>query len=181
MSASETHNLKNINKTIEETLPESEEYIRTGNISRKKVRGYVSTVFGCPYEGALISNSYKSIRSTYLKWELMSCLSETRSVWRIHKQVEQVLEDLLKNFMLEKLAMHFHDTRGTALANIVKSLEMGITIFDSSLVDLGGCPYAPGASGNVATDDLLYMLHEMGIQTGVDQEKLLRAAQFIQK
>jgi hydroxymethylglutaryl-CoA lyase len=97
------------------------------------------------------------------------------------KQVQEVLEVLLKRFPAEKIAMHFHDTRGTALANILVSLEMGITIFDSSLGGLGGCPYAPGASGNVATNDLLYMLHGMGIQTGADQQKLNIASQFIQE
>ena len=107
-----------------------------------------------------------------MKWELAELsLGDTIGVAN-PKQVQEVLEVLLKRFPADKLAMHFHDTRGTALANILVSLEMGITIFDSSLGGLGGCPYAPGASGNVATDDLLYMLHGMGIHTGADQQKL---------
>lgn len=96
------------------------------------------------------------------------------------KQVLELLEAVLQCFPKEKLAMHFHDTRGTALANILVSLEMGITTFDSSLGGLGGCPYAPGASGNVATDDLVYMLHGMDIATGIDVERLTAAALFIQ-
>lgn len=96
------------------------------------------------------------------------------------RQVEAVLNSLLKRFPKEKLSMHFHDTRGTALANVLLSLEMGITTFDSSLGGLGGCPYAPGASGNVATDDLLYMLHGMDIATGIDAGRLTEAALFIQ-
>ena len=99
----------------------------------------------------------------------------------VPNQVEQLLVDLLPHFDVEKLAMHFHDTRGTALANIVKSLEMGITIFDSALGGLGGCPYAKGASGNVATEDLLYMLHEMGVDTGVEFQALMKSAQTIEK
>lgn len=96
-------------------------------------------------------------------------------------QVQKVLDTLLRRFPSDNLAMHFHDTRGTAMANVLASLEMGITKFDSSLGGLGGCPYAPGASGNLATDDLLYMLDGMGIQTNIQFVRLLEAAQFIQE
>jgi len=97
------------------------------------------------------------------------------------RQVQQVLAELLKYFPGEKIAMHFHDTRGTGLANTLASLDMGITNFDGSLGGLGGCPYAPGASGNLATDDLLYMLDGMGIETGIDINKILEAGHFIQE
>lgn len=95
-------------------------------------------------------------------------------------QVERVLEHLLKKYDSSQFAMHFHNTYGMALANVVQSLEYGVTTFDSSCGGLGGCPYAPGASGNVATDDLVHMLHKMGVQTNINEENLLKASQFIQ-
>jgi hydroxymethylglutaryl-CoA lyase len=180
MSASETHNRKNINKSIAETFPVLEEVVKTAKQEGKTVRGYVSTVFGCPYEGNVSIEQviYVSERLFAMGIDELS-LGDTIGV-ATPKQVQEVLEAVLQRFPKEKLAMHFHDTRGTALANILVSLEMGITTFDSSLGGLGGCPYAPGASGNVATDDLVYMLHGMGIATGIDVERLTEAALFIQ-
>src|SRR5206468_13085280 len=96
-------------------------------------------------------------------------------------QVQRILEILLKRFPAEKLAMHFHDTHGSAIANVLASMDMGITVFDGSLGGLGGCPYAPGASGNMATEDALYMFHGMGIGTGVDLDRLISSARFIQE
>ncbi|MED4072068.1 hydroxymethylglutaryl-CoA lyase [Priestia endophytica] len=181
MSASETHNLKNINKPICDTFPILRDLVQKTLVAGKTSRGYISTVFGCPYEGSVDIDMV--IRVSEILFEMginELSLGDTIGVAN-PKQVQELLEVLLKKFPADKLAMHFHDTRGTALANILVSLEMGITTFDSSIGGLGGCPYAPGASGNVATDDLLYMLHGMGIHTGVDQEKLLSASQFIQK
>jgi hydroxymethylglutaryl-CoA lyase len=181
MSASETHNLKNINKTIGETFPILRDLVRETISAGKVSRGYVSTVFGCPYEGDVQIDAVIRVSETLFEMGIEELsLGDTIGVAN-PKQVQEVLEVLLKRFPADKIAMHFHDTRGTALANILVSLEMGITIFDSSLGGLGGCPYAPGASGNVATDDLLYMLHGMGIHTGVDQQKLNIASKFIQE
>lgn len=181
MSASETHNLKNINKNIDQTLPVLRDLVRDSLIAGKSTRGYVSTVFGCPYEGHVAIEGVIKVSEALFEMGIGELsLGDTIGVAN-PKQVQEVLEVLLKRFPADKLAMHFHDTRGTALANILVSLEMEITTFDSSLGGLGGCPYAPGASGNVATDDLLYMLHGMGIHTGVDQQKLLYASQFIQE
>jgi hydroxymethylglutaryl-CoA lyase len=181
MSASETHNLKNINKTIGDTFPVLKDLVRETISAGKLSRGYVSTVFGCPYEGNVDIDAVIRVSETLFDMGIEELsLGDTIGVAN-PKQVHEVLEVLLKRFPADKLAMHFHDTRGTALANILVSLEMGITIFDSSLGGLGGCPYAPGASGNVATDDLLYMLHGMGIHTGADQQKLTSASQFIQE
>jgi hydroxymethylglutaryl-CoA lyase len=180
MSASETHNLKNINKSIEDTFPVLGEVVREAMAAGKSVRGYVSTVFGCPYEGAV--NIENVIRVSEALFEMgvgELSLGDTIGVAN-PRQVQSVLDALLKRFPAEKLAMHFHDTRGTAMANILASLDLGITTFDGALGGLGGCPYAPGASGNVATDDLLYMLDGMGIETGIDQGKLLSAALFIE-
>jgi hydroxymethylglutaryl-CoA lyase len=180
MSASETHNQKNINKSIENTFPTLKEVVEDSLKAGKSSRGYVSTVFGCPYEG--IVDIEKVIRVSETLFEMgigELSLGDTIGVAN-PKQVQEVLEVLLRRFPANKLALHFHDTRGTALANILVSLDMGITTFDSSLSGLGGCPYAPGASGNVATDDLLYMLESMGIDTGVNKEKLMSASRFIQ-
>jgi hydroxymethylglutaryl-CoA lyase len=181
MSASETHNRKNINKSIEETFPVLEEVVKAAKQEGKTVRGYVSTVFGCPYEGKVPIEQVVRVSERLFEMGIDELsLGDTIGV-ATPKQVQELLEDVMKRFPKEKLAMHFHDTRGTALANILISLEMGITTFDSSLGGLGGCPYAPGASGNVATDDLVYMLHGMDIATGIDVQRLAKAALFIQE
>lgn len=180
MSASETHNLKNINKTREETYPILAETTKAALAAGKSVRGYVSTVFGCPYEGAVAVDEVIRVTETLLEMGVHEIsLGDTIGIAQ-PRQVQEVLEVLLRRFPADKLAMHFHDTRGMAMANVLVSLEMGMTTFDSSLGGLGGCPYAPGASGNIATDDLLYMLHGLGMQTGIDTDKLLEAARFIQ-
>ncbi|MEW9674167.1 hydroxymethylglutaryl-CoA lyase [Ammoniphilus sp. 3BR4] len=180
MSASETHNMKNINKSITDTFPVLGEVVKEAKAAGKSVRGYVSTVFGCPYEGAVKMEDVIRVSESLLEMGIGELsLGDTIGVAN-PRQVQEVLETLLKRVPAEKLAMHFHDTRGTAMANILASLDMGISKFDGALGGLGGCPYAPGASGNLATDDLLYMLHGMGIETGVDQDKLLSSAFFIQ-
>ena len=168
MSASETHNQKNINKSIYDTFPLLKEIVQDSLKEGKLVRGYVSTVFGCPYEGAVEVEQVVKVSEALFEMGIEELsLGDTIGVAN-PRQVQEVLETLLKYFPASKLAMHFHDTRGTAMANILASLDMGITTFDGALGGLGGCPYAPGASGNLATDDLLYMLDGMGIQTGVD-------------
>lgn len=180
MSASDTHNQKNINKSIDETYPVLQEVVREALQSGKTVRGYVSTVFGCPYEGEVSINSVVRVAEALFEQGIDELsLGDTIGV-ASPRQVQTVLAELLTRFPSEKLAMHFHNTRGTALANVTASLQMGITTFDGALGGLGGCPYAPGASGNLATDDLVYMLEKMGIETGIDEERLLSAAQFIQ-
>lgn len=181
MSASETHNQKNINKSIGETFPLLKEIVAESLQAGKSVRGYVSTVFGCPYEGDVPVEQVVRVSEALFAMGIQELsLGDTIGVAN-PRQVQEVLEVLLKHFPAEKLAMHFHDTRGTAMANILASMDMGITIFDGALGGLGGCPYAPGASGNLATDDLLYMLDGMGIHTGIDRERLLAAAGFIQE
>ncbi|RAK18416.1 hydroxymethylglutaryl-CoA lyase [Anoxybacillus vitaminiphilus] len=181
MSASETHNRKNINKSIAETFPVLQEVVIQAKKVGKTVRGYVSTVFGCPYEGSIdVEQTIKVADKLFEMGIDELSLGDTIGVAN-PRQVQEVLEQFLKRFPKEKLAMHFHNTRGTALANVLASLEMGITTFDSALGGLGGCPYAPGASGNLATDDLLYMLDGMGIATGVQMELLVKAALFIQE
>ncbi|MDW0115931.1 hydroxymethylglutaryl-CoA lyase [Sporosarcina thermotolerans] len=180
ISASETHNKKNINKTIRETETVLAEVVRESITNNKSVRGYISTVFGCPFEGNVEINEVLRLTDSLFEMGIEELsLGDTIGVAN-PLQVRILLEELLKRYPQEKIAMHFHNTRGTAMANVLASLEMGITKFDSSLGGLGGCPYAPGASGNLATDDLHYMLSNMGIQTNINAEKLLSAAMFMQ-
>ena len=181
MSASETHNFKNINKSLDQTYPILQGVVTDSIAAGKSVRGYVSTVFGCPYEGEIDVNQVVKVAESLFEMGISELsLGDTIGVAN-PKQVQEVLEVLLRYFPAPKLAMHFHDTRGTALANVLVSLEMGITTFDSSLGGLGGCPYAPGASGNLATDDLIYMLNGMGISTGITLEALLLSGKYIQE
>jgi hydroxymethylglutaryl-CoA lyase len=178
MSASETHNKKNINKTIAATLDAFRETIPPALEAGLKVRAYVSTVYGCPYEGAV-----DPARAVDLCRELraLGCyqisLGDTIGVAN-PRQVRDVLTRVLAETPTPAVAVHFHDTRGTALANILVSVEMGITTVDSALGGLGGCPYAPGASGNVATEDVIYMLEGMGVRTGVDLDKLVEVSRL---
>ena len=183
LSASETHNKKNINKTIAQTLKAFEETVPPALAAGVKVRAYISTVFGCPYEGDV-----DPAKTVWLTRELDAMgvfqfsISDTIGVAN-PRQVEDVLSKVLAEVPLEKVAVHFHDTQGTALANCVTALGLGVTTIDSSVGGLGGCPYAPGASGNLATDDLVAMLHSMGIETGIDLDKLIecsrQAATFV--
>jgi hydroxymethylglutaryl-CoA lyase len=174
MAASQTHNRKNINKSTEEALATYREVAREGIARGMTVRGYVSTVYGCPYEGAISLDSVIHVASELLGMGIYEIsLGDTIGVGT-PRQVEYILDGLMRaGIGIDQLAVHFHDTRGTALANITVSLQLGIRTVDSAVGGLGGCPYAPGASGNVATEDVVYMLHGMGVQTGVDLDKLV--------
>jgi len=176
LSASETHNKKNVNKSIADTLSAFEDTIGPARDAGMRVRAYVSTVWGCPYEGDVAPSASIAIAK---KLHEMGCyqisISDTIGAGtpRLTREIVGRALDVLPN---EAIAMHMHDTRATALANIVVGLELGIRNFDASVGGLGGCPYAPGAAGNVATEDLVYMLHGMGIATGIDLELLVDAA-----
>jgi hydroxymethylglutaryl-CoA lyase len=180
LSASESHNRKNVNKTVDETFREFEALVPAARAAGLGVRGYVSTVWGCPYEGPVDPARAAAVarRLLALGCEQLS-LGDTIGV-ATPAGVRRVLEHLA-DVPRERLAMHMHDTRGTALANVLAGLELGITTFDASIGGLGGCPYAPGASGNLATEDLVYMLHGMGYETGVDFAKLVRAGALAQR
>jgi hydroxymethylglutaryl-CoA lyase len=175
LSASESHNRKNVNKGVDETLAAFEAVVGPARARGLRVRGYVSTAFGCPYEGKVDPARVVSVaeRLLALGCEQLS-LGDTIGVGT-PDQVRRLLDLLRPRVRLEQVALHMHDTRGTALANVLAGLEGGVTTFDSSVGGLGGCPYAPGASGNLATEDLVYMLRGMGHETGVDFEKLLLA------
>ncbi|MFS0556402.1 hydroxymethylglutaryl-CoA lyase [Brevibacillus sp. 179-C9.3 HS] len=181
MSASETHNQKNINKRIEDTYPILREVAQEALALGMKVRGYVSTVFGCPYEGKIPLDNSRRVTEALLEMGVYEIsLGDTIGV-ATPKQVHEVFGALVKDVTSERLAAHFHDTRGTGLANVAAALDEGIQVFDSSIGGLGGCPYAPGAAGNISSEDLVYMLHGMDYETGVDLEKLIEAGAYIRQ
>lgn len=183
LSASETHNKKNVNKTIAETLTAFDDVIGPARAAGLAVRAYVSTVFGCPYEGEVDPAAAAALSETLLDMGVYQIsLGDTIGVAN-PAQVESVLQLIIDRVGTEKLAVHFHDTQGTALANCTVALTLGITTIDASIGGLGGCPYAPGASGNLATEDVVAMVHGMGIETGVDLDRLVEvsrtAASFV--
>ena len=175
VSVSETHNKKNVNKTVADTLAAFEETVGPAREAGMRVRGYLSTVWGCPYEGDVDPKRALAVTRRLLE---MGCyqvsLSDTIGTGT-PRQTGRILDLVLGEVPPEKIAMHMHDTRGTALANVLVGLEMGVRDFDASVGGMGGCPYAPGAAGNLATEDLVYMLQGMGIETGVDLERLWEA------
>jgi hydroxymethylglutaryl-CoA lyase len=175
ISVSETHNKKNVNKTVDETLAAFQETIGPARAAGMKVRGYLSTVWGCPYEGDVDPKRALAIARKLLGMGVYQVsLSDTIGVGT-PRQTERLLQMVLAEVPAEQIAMHMHDTRGTALANVLVGLEMGVRDFDASVGGMGGCPYAPGAAGNLATEDLVFMLHGMGVKTGVDLERLWEA------
>jgi hydroxymethylglutaryl-CoA lyase len=181
MSASETHNRKNTNRSIDGSLESFEEIVPPALESGMKVRAYVSTVWGCPYEGEVDPKRALEITKRLLD---LGCyqisLGDTIGVGT-PRQTERIVRMFLESIAPEKLALHLHDTRGTALPNVLVGLGLGIRDFDSAIAGLGGCPYAPGAAGNVATEDLVYMLHGMGIETGLDLDKLIEAGKVAER
>lgn len=177
ISASETHNRKNVNKTVADTLAAFDEVIGPATKRGIRVRGYVSTLWGCPYEGEVDPRAGLRIALELVdKGCYQVSLGDTIGVGT-PVQTRDILELFMSELPAEKLALHLHDTRGTALANVLVGLEEGIRTFDASVGGLGGCPYAPGAAGNLATEDLVYTLHGMGIGTGIDLERLWAAGQ----
>jgi hydroxymethylglutaryl-CoA lyase len=176
MSVSETHNKKNVNKTVDESLRAAEEVTARAKELGIRVRGYLSTVWGCPYEGDIDPKRAIEVATRLARMGVYQVsLSDTIGVGT-PRQTARILEMAIDAFPKEAIAMHMHDTRGTALANILVGLEMGIRTFDGSVGGMGGCPYAPGAAGNMATEDLVYMLSGMGINTGIDLERLVEAS-----
>ncbi len=178
LSASETHNKKNVNKTIDETLRAFEDVVPPALAAGARVRAYVLTVFGCPYEGEVAPAA--SVRLAQRLRDMgvyQVSLGDTIGVAN-PTQVERVLGEVLAAVPIEDVAVHFHDTQGTALANCLVAVTLGITTIDSAVGGLGGCPYAPGASGNLATEDVVGMLHAMGVDTGIDMDALVVASRM---
>jgi hydroxymethylglutaryl-CoA lyase len=180
-AASESFSQKNINCSIDESIERFIPLMEAAKKHRIAVRGYVSCVLGCPYEGDIDVREVARVSEILYK---MGCyeisLGDTIGVGTPNK-ARQMVEAVAKVVPADKLALHFHDTYGQALANILACLETGISVFDASVAGLGGCPYAKGASGNLATEDLVYMLHGMGIDTGIDLAKLALAGDTISR
>jgi len=166
MSSSETHNKKNINRTIRESLAAQREVIATAVAEGLQVRAYLSTVFGCPYEGDVSPERVVDLSLSLLEAGAQTISLGDTTGMANPKQVRDLLEQLQSAGLgPERFALHMHDTRGAALANVLAGLDCGVRIFDASVAGLGGCPYAPGASGNLATEDLVHVLQAMGWAT----------------
>jgi isopropylmalate/homocitrate/citramalate synthase len=178
-AASETFSRRNTNASIGETFARFADLLPDARREGLRVRGYVSTGFGCPYEGAVPPERVLevAVRLVDAGCDEVS-IGDTIGV-AVPTQVADVVGRLARAIPVDRLAVHLHDTRGTALANVLAALQEGVGIVDSSAGGLGGCPYAPGASGNLATEDLLYMLHGMGIETGVDLDAVAAASRAL--
>lgn len=180
-AASELFNQRNINCSIDESIERFKPVLALAKENQIKVRGYISCVLGCPYQGEVLPITVVDVTKRLLDLGVDEIsLGDTIGVGT-PKQTQLVLEQVLKLIPVKQLAMHFHDTYGQAIANIYTSLQYGVHRFDSSVAGLGGCPYARGASGNVATEDVLYMMHGLGIDTGVDIFKVVAAGDMICK
>jgi hydroxymethylglutaryl-CoA lyase len=179
-AASETFSRRNINQGIDESLAGYRAVCEKANAAGLPVRAYVSTAFGCPFEGPIDPAAVARVSAELIAMGAYQvAVSDTIGI--AHPgQVPIVLDAVAARVPLERVALHFHDTRGTALANVLAALPLGITTFDASAGGLGGCPYAPGATGNLATEDLLYMLDGLGIETGVSLDKVLAASRLIE-
>lgn len=180
-SASETFSQKNTNASVTESLRRCREVAEIARRHKIPFRGYISTAFGCPFEGAVSPNKVVEIADELFNMGVYEVsIGDTIGI-AVPSDVERLLNNVLGQFSPDGIALHMHDTRQTALANILRGLDLGITAFDASSGGLGGCPYAPGASGNLATENLVYMLNRMGIKTGIDLQKLGEATRFMAK
>jgi len=176
-AASETFSRRNINSSIDESLILYADVARRAQAAGLRVRGYLSTSFGCPFEGDVPIARVVDLTQRLLQQVGVYEVAVSDTIGIAHPgQVRRTLEALRAHIASEHLALHFHDTRGTALANVLASLDFDIRTFDASAGGLGGCPYAPGASGNLATEDLLYLLQGLGWAQGIDRDAVVDAA-----
>ena len=180
-SASETFSKKNINCSIEESLDRFTEVVLEAQHYNLQIRGYVSCAFGCPYEGEI---NIKNVVLVSEKLLQLGCyevaISDTNGVGT-PEQTKLIIEELSESLPIDKIAMHMHDTRGRAIENIQIALSYGISSIDASVAGLGGCPYAPGSSGNVATEDVVNLLNDLGIEHGINLQKLISTGNLISK
>ncbi len=180
-SATETHSRKNINKSIAEALRVAAGVTKGALAAGMRVRAYLSVVWGCPYEGVTSLETVVDLARQLVDMGVYQLsLGDTIGVG-IPTQTETILEAVLRHIPVSKLALHLHDTRGTALANALVGMTFGVSTLDASIGGLGGCPYAPGAAGNLATEDLVNLLHGMGIETGIDLPRLVEAGEVAQE
>lgn len=181
MSVTETHSLKNINKSVAEAIRTIGEVTRAAQAAGVAVRAYLSCVWGCPFEGRVSTAQVVEVVKALAPLGVTQLsLGDTIGVGT-PAQTAELVQAVAAHVPIGQLALHLHDTRGTALANALMGLELGVSTFDASVGGLGGCPYAPGAAGNLATEDLVYMLHGMGLKTGLSLEKLVAAGELAQK
>jgi hydroxymethylglutaryl-CoA lyase len=179
-AASDSFSQRNINQDVEASLDTYRAVCARASELKIRVRGYVSVAFGCPFEGEVAPARVAQVAEALMNMGVFEvAISDTIGI--AHPgQVPVVVGAVAERVPIDCIALHFHDTRGTALANVLTALDLGITTFDASAGGLGGCPYAPGATGNLATEDLIYMLDGMGIKTGVDVGKVVDASAFIE-
>jgi hydroxymethylglutaryl-CoA lyase len=179
-AASESFSRRNINQTIAESLDTYRSVMQRAAERGIPVRAYVSTAFGCPFEGAVAAGAVAAVAGALFGMGAYQiAVSDTIGI--AHPgDVPRVVSAVAGTVPLDRIALHFHDTRGTALANVLAALDLGVTTFDASAGGLGGCPFAPGATGNLPTEDLLYMLNGLGIETGVDLDGVLAASRFME-
>ncbi|GDX81773.1 hydroxymethylglutaryl-CoA lyase YngG [Deltaproteobacteria bacterium] len=176
LSASETHNTKNVNRTVRESLASVEEVIGVARDDGIEVRSYISTVFGCPYEGDVpVENTLRIIERLMAAGAQRISLGDTTGMANPRQVREVIARVVAEGLPVESIAVHMHDTRGTALANALAAYELGVRQVDGSVGGMGGCPYAPGASGNAASEDMVFTFEAMGIDTGIDLEALAEA------
>lgn len=179
-AASETFSRRNINQSIDESLEVYAQVCADAGAAGLRVRGYLSTCFVCPFEGPIAPTRVADVAARLIDIGVFE-VAVSDTIGAAHPgHVPVVLDAVTKRIPLSQIALHFHDTRGTALANVLAGLDYGVTTFDSSAGGLGGCPYAPGASGNLATEDLLYMLNGLGIETGVELDRVADSSRFIE-
>jgi len=180
LSASEAHSKRNINKSIAEALETYAEVAAAARQHGLRLKGALSTCFGCPFEGdvdpAVVVRMSEALVSMGADEVGISDTTGMANPRQVYELVSRVAERI----PLEKISLHFHDTRGAGLANVLAGLQVGVTVYDGSVGGLGGCPYAKGATGNVATEDLVHLLHEMGVETGIDLHRLIECARFAQ-
>jgi hydroxymethylglutaryl-CoA lyase len=182
VSASETHNLKNVRRTVAESLVAASELTALSHGAGVPVEAIVSTAFGCPYEGDIAPERVAQVAGHLVDAGADRLSFGDTTGMATPRRVDDLLDALAgAGIDITKVGLHFHDTRGTALANVLAALERGVTRFDASIGGLGGCPYAPGASGNAVTEDLVHMLGDLGVETGIDLDALIGCARLAQE
>lgn len=181
MSASATHNMKNVNKTNEASLAGFKEIIAYVSEENIKVNGSIATSFGCPFEGEIASELLFDYVEKYIALGMDSITLADTTGMANPVQVKEIVKRYLKDYASTPLTLHFHNTRGMGLANVLAAVEAGATSFDASLGGIGGCPFAPGATGNISTEDTVHMLKEMGLETKVDLDKIIELAKTLPK
>jgi hydroxymethylglutaryl-CoA lyase len=181
VSASETHNQKNVRRSVADSLVGAHDVVEIAHAGGIEAEAIVSTAFGCPYEGDVAPERVGQVAGHLVDAGADRLSFGDTTGMATPRRVHDLLDALEgAGIAVDTIGLHFHDTRGTALANVVAALERGVTHFDASIGGLGGCPYAPGASGNAVTEDLVHMLHDMGIETGIDLDALLDCARLAQ-